>query len=229
MERCSLMTELVGTPMTMANLVDRARALVADGQRRILGITGAPGAGKSTVAEELVRLLGPAEAVLVGQDGYHLAQRVLEDLGRTDRKGAFDTFDVVGYAAILRDIRVQRTMPTVDGQVPIIYAPEFRREIEEPIGSAIPVSADVPLVVTEGNYLLLDRGSWPRATAQIDEVWLLAPPTQTRIERLVARHRRFGRSAEEAKERTLGSDQVNAEMIEATAARADLVITLVDG
>src|SRR3954466_4055557 len=130
-----------------AGLVARARALIVPGQRRILGIAGPPGGGKSTVARTVVAALDGAR--LVPMDGFHLAQAELVRLGRRDRMGAPDTFDSAGYAALLQRLR---------GDEAVVYAPEFRREIEEPIAGAIPVPREVPLVVTEGNYLLL----WPQ-------------------------------------------------------------------
>ncbi|TRW87842.1 nucleoside/nucleotide kinase family protein [Mycolicibacterium sp. 018/SC-01/001] len=205
---------------TVEQLIGWARALVTPGTRRILGLTGAPGAGKSTVAEQLVDALGPDDAVLVPMDGFHLANEVLIDLGRRDRKGAHDTFDDDGYARLLTALRDQR-----DGD-PVIYAPRFRREIEEPIGSSIPVHASTPLVVTEGNYLLLDSGAWPAARACLDEVWFLAPDTDVRHERLVRRHEAFGKTPEEAEFWALGSDERNAQLIESTSARADRILRL---
>ncbi|MEP6562094.1 MAG: nucleoside/nucleotide kinase family protein, partial [Nakamurella sp.] len=171
--------------LELADLVDRATALAIPGERHILGIVGAPGAGKSTVAAELVAALGPDLAVLVAMDGFHLANVILESLGRRDRKGAHDTFDDAGYANLLE--RLHRSAPTraEPANAEIVYAPEFRREIEEPIGSAIPVPTRTPLVITEGNYLLLDRDAWPRARACIDEVWFLDPGDRIRQDRLV--------------------------------------------
>ena len=131
--------------MTFASLLDRAAALAA-GPRRLLGIVGAPGAGKSTLAARLVAALGAERAVLVPMDGFHLAQAELERLGRAERKGAVDTFDGDGFVALLGRLATGGAT---------VYAPEFRREIEEPIAGAIPVPPDVPLVVTEGNYLLV--------------------------------------------------------------------------
>jgi len=204
---------------TLEELVERARGLVVPGERRMLGLTGAPGAGKSTVAELLVAALGPHDAVLVAMDGFHLAGTVLERLGRRDRKGAHDTFDDAGYAALLQ--RLRAASPDE-----IVYAPEFRREIEEPIGSAIGVPPDIPLVVTEGNYLLLDTGAWQRVRALLDAVWFLAPGDAVRQERLVRRHEAYGKSPAQARRWALGSDQRNAELIAATQGRADLVIRL---
>src|SRR5690349_12818292 len=140
---------------TDAELFTRARALVASGERRILGIAGPPGGGKSTVARAVVAALGEL-ARLVPMDGFHLAQAELVRLGRRDRMGAPDTFDDAGYAALLERLR---------GEEPVVYAPEFRREIEEPIAGAIAIPRSVQLVVTEGNYLLL----WPQIKPLLDE------------------------------------------------------------
>lgn len=208
-------------PVTMADLVGRAEALAAHGRRSILGITGAPGAGKSTVAEQLVQALGPERAVLVPMDGFHLANTVLDALGRRDRKGAVDTFDDAGYASLLERIRAQRPE-----SAETIYAPEFRRELEEPVGSALPVRPAVPLVITEGNYLLHDAGAWPRARASLDEVWFIAADEELRRARLIARHERFGKSPEAARAWALGTDERNAELIRASAVRADRVFRL---
>jgi pantothenate kinase len=199
----------------------RAQALAATGSRRVLGICGAPGAGKSTLAAQLVAALGD-RAVLVGMDGFHLAQRELVRLGREARKGAPDTFDAAGYVDLMR--RLRRNGPE-HADAETVYAPEFRREIEEPIACAVPVPPEVPLVITEGNYLLLAEPPWSALRGLLDEVWFLAPDEAVRLARLVERHRRFGRSDAEAHARAHGSDQANAVRILATAERADLILT----
>lgn len=196
------------------DLVDRARALASAG-RGMLGICGSPGAGKSTLAGRLVEALGD-EAVYVGMDGFHLAQVELERLGRADRKGALDTFDGFGYVNLLRRLKDQ----TDD----IVYAPEFRREIEEPVACAVPVFRTTRLVVTEGNYLLVPQDPWGAVRDLLDEIWFLQPSEAERQRRLIARHEEFGRSRDEARDRALGSDERNATVINATAGRADLVL-----
>jgi pantothenate kinase len=205
---------------SLDQLVEWARALVAGGERRILGLTGAPGAGKSTVAKQLVNALGPDVAVLVPMDGFHLANEILIELGRRDRKGAHDTFDDGGYARLIATLRAQRS------EDPVVYAPRFRREIEESIGSSIPVLSSVPLVVTEGNYLLLEFGAWPAARSCVDEVWFLAPETDVRHARLLRRHEAYGKSPEDAASWALGPDERNAQLIESTASRADRIVRL---
>ncbi|THF69727.1 nucleoside/nucleotide kinase family protein [Deinococcus sp. Arct2-2] len=203
---------------TLAELVARAQALQVPGERGILGITGAPGAGKSTLCAALLEQLGQAAAV-VPMDGFHLANQELARLGRRERKGAPDTFDAEGYAALLERLRQPK------GHT--IYAPVFDRSLEESIGSALPVLAETPLIVTEGNYLLLNEGGWPRVRAAIDAVWYLEVPDNLRLERLVRRHEVFGRSPEEAGRWVEQVDQRNAEVIGDTRDRADLIIQLV--
>ena len=197
----------------LAALTTRASSLVGDG-RRLLGITGAPGAGKSTLAEQLVAGLAPS-AVLVPMDGFHLAQSQLRRLGREERKGAIDTFDGVGFVALVRRLR------TADADV---YAPTFRRDIEEPIAGAIHVATQVPLVVLEGNYLLAAQPPWESLRELIDEVWYLDPDRAVRLERLIARHVAFGRDPEEARAWAIGTDERNARLIESTRARADVIV-----
>ena len=200
---------------TLDALCARARRLCVSGERRILGIAGAPGAVKSTVAAAIVRSLAP-DAVLVPMDGFHLANSQLERLGMRGRKGAIDTFDAAGFVALLRRLKAP------DGDT--VYAPEFHREIEEAIAGAIAVAPEVPLVVTEGNYLLSDEMPWSRLRSLIDETWFLDPGEEVRLQRLIARHVAFGKSPEAARAWALGSDQRNAEMIAATRASADLLI-----
>jgi pantothenate kinase len=196
-------------------VLERAHSLAGDGGRRILGICGAPGSGKSMLATRLASAL-PGTAVVVGMDGFHLAQRELERLGTAEAKGAPETFDAAGYVALLRRLRGPDEGP--------VYAPEFRREIEEPVACAVPVAPGVPLVITEGNYLLLDRPPWDAVRGLLDEVWFLRPPEHEREARLVARHVSFGRTRAEAEGRAYGSDGRNAETIAATLPRADLVL-----
>jgi pantothenate kinase len=193
------------------DVLEGARRLIVPGARCLLGITGAPGAGKSTLAAALVEALAP-EAVLVPMDGFHLAAAELHRLGRHERKGAPDTFDAAGYAALLDRLRDQ-----VDD---VVYAPAFRREIEEPIAGAIAVSRNVPLVITEGNYLLY----WQSVRALLDEVWFVDTDEATRLGRLIERHIAYGRTRGQAEQRAYGSDQRNAELIAATRAAADCVV-----
>ena len=196
-------------------LVARAHALAQQGERRILGIAGPPGGGKSTVARQVVAELGE-RARLVPMDGFHLAQAELVRLGRRDRMGAPDTFDAAGYAALLRRLR--------ENDEPVVYAPAFRREIEEPIAGAIAVLPSTQLVITEGNYLLHDDGPWAGAAAMLDEVWYVDIDDAVREERLVRRHQQFGRSAEEARAWVASTDAPNARLIAATRMRAHHVL-----
>ncbi len=203
-------------PRLPGMLLARAEALLARGGRRVLGLTGAPGGGKSTLAALLADALGERAAV-VPMDGYHLAQRELERLGRAGRKGAPDTFDAAGYVALLRRLRAQ-----APGE--IVYAPAFRREIEEPVAGSIPILAETPLLITEGNYLLFD-GPWAPVRGLLDESWYVGTPDAVREAWLLARHMAFGRSRAEAESWIATTDAPNAHLIVATRGHADLVVT----
>ncbi|MFD7133014.1 nucleoside/nucleotide kinase family protein [Streptomyces sp. NPDC059894] len=212
--------------LTFDDLLLRARSLVPGGRRALLGIAGGPGAGKTTLAEHLVRELngtGEPWVAHVPMDGFHLADVELDRLGRRGRKGAPDTFDAAGYAALLRRLREE-----AEGD-DIVYAPGFERVLEQPLAGAVPVPPTARLVVTEGNYLLLDTGAWARVRSALDEVWFCETDEEERVRRLVARHEEFGKAPEEAVAWVRGTDQRNADLVAATRERADLVVRDVVG
>lgn len=208
-----------GLLVTFDWLLAGASRLASSGGRRILGIVGAPGAGKSTVCAALTRALHGLAAP-VGMDGFHLANAELDRLGRRGRKGAPDTFDVDGYVALLGRLH--------DQQEPVVYAPAFDRGLEEPIGSAVAIRRETPLVITEGNYLLLQEAGWQRVRPLLDEVWFLETAEVLRRSRLISRRRSFGEDEAAACQWVDGVDARNAATVEACRDRADVVLHLPD-
>jgi pantothenate kinase len=192
---------------------------VARPGRTLLGLTGAPGAGKSTLAvtlEGYAERLVPGSSVVVGMDGWHLAHSVLVARGLADRKGASDTFDAAGYADTLRRLAGQTEES--------VWVPQFRREIEDAVAGAIEVRPEHRLVITEGNYLLVDAGPWRRVREYLDACWYVEAGDELRLQRLAARHRQFGRTAEEAEHRARVVDEANAVLIARSRPRADAVV-----
>jgi len=215
-------------------------------RRVVLGIAGMPGAGKSTLAAALVGALNsavppdaaaalvgaldsdpladaaaapmpaPAEwAALLPMDGFHYPPARLLQLGLRDRMGAPETFDVTAYA-----LTIQRL--TRDDQP--LAAPSFDRTIEEPIPGGVRIERHHRLVITEGNYLLLPDEPWARVRAQLAQVWYVHLDEPTRVQRLVARHVRFGKTPAAAAAWVARSDEANARLVGRHAGRADLVI-----
>ena len=205
----------------MAALTDRVAALRATVSERrpvLVGVVGEPGAGKSTLASALVTglLSRGLSTVLVPMDGFHLANVALAALGRGDRKGAPDTFDGAGYAALLARIAA--------GGAQTVWAPTYDRSIEESVAGAVAVPPGTDVVVTEGNYLLADDGPWPAVREQLDEVWALECDPQLRAARLLARHEAFGKPPAVAAAWVDAVDEPNARLVRSTMGRADLVV-----
>lgn len=214
--------------MTLEELLARARNLGA-GQETpvVIGVVGVPGAGKTTLVENLVRELnrGTPEPehqayAHVPMDGFHLSDQELARLGLLERKGAPETFDVHGYAAMLARLRSPRES--------VVYAPGFERTIEQPIAGVIPVFPSATTILTEGNYLLLDLPEWQQVRNQCNEIWYCEQENDMRVERLIQRHIRFGKTPAEAERWVNAVDEKNARLIERTRAEADLVVALED-
>lgn len=197
--------------------VAAARALHRSGPRVVLGIAGAPGSGKTTLAEQLVRELASDIPVAhLPMDGFHLGDAALDALGRRKRKGAPDTFDVHGYIAVLQRLRAR-----VDEMV---FAPSFARDLEQPIAASIVIPRAAELIVTEGNYLLLDEAPWNGVRSCLDACWYVDIDDDVRRERLVDRHIRFGKSHDEASAWVNSVDEPNARLITASRHKADLTV-----
>jgi pantothenate kinase len=212
----------MSTPQSLSLplLVELAREIAQKGERTLLGVTGAPGAGKSTVTAAIVEALGPERAVIAPMDGFHMLNSKLHELNRRDRKGAPDTFEVSDFVDLLQRLKNQHEE--------IILAPDFDRTIDAPVADAIAIHKSVPLVITEGNYLLRNQGGWEAVAPLLSQSWFVLLDDEVRQERLIKRHISFGMTREEAAAWTLGSDEANAMRIREDVMRADLVITLTE-
>jgi len=189
----------------LADLVAAARRLVRDERRAVLGITGPPGSGKTTLAAALVAALavepeglGPDAVALVPMDGFHLAHAQLERLGLRDRQGAPETFDVGGYVTALERLRRSGTL---------VYVPGFERDLEQPLAAARVVLPAARLLVTDGNYLLSRQGGWEQVRPLLDEVWYVDTPDEQR--------RRFSEQAEELRRGDVEAQPMDENYIEA--------------
>jgi len=199
--------------LDVAQAIERAAVMSRRG-RVLLGIAGCPGAGKSTLSESITSHV--PSTVVVPMDGFHMLNADLVRLGRRDRKGAPDTFDVDGYVSLLRRLRSQ------SGES--VSAPRYDRAASAPVPDSIVVASGANLVITEGNYLLLDQPPWNAVRPLLDEVWFVDVDDAVRVPRLIARHIDFGKSPDEAREWVMRSDEANAALVADSRGRADVVV-----
>lgn len=201
---------------TMQELRARALMLAHSKIRTVLGIVGPPGAGKSTLSALMAKECG-TRAVLVPMDGFHLCPEELVRIGKRERMGAPDTFDVAGFACLLERIHHQNSE--------IIYAPQFDRTQEIPIAGAIAIDPKIPLVIVEGNYLLHSEDGWGKIAPLLDETWYIDIADSLRRQRLIDRRLSFGDTPEHARYWVKTVDDANAQLVENTRNKATMVIS----
>lgn len=205
--------------MSIELLFEKIQTLLdSQSARSLIGIVGKPGAGKSTVVEEIEKRYKPNEVSIIPMDGFHLSNEELIKLGRRDRKGAPDTFDVEGFISLIKKVKHESQ---VDHKFPI-----FHREIEASVSDEGAVPKESKVVVIEGNYLFSEDHNWSGVFPLLDHTWFIEIDDEVRIERLIARHIRYGKTPEEAENWSRGSDETNARFIELTAHRASNIIKL---
>lgn len=207
----------------LAELIHDAQALLPQaGGPAVLALAGPPAAGKSVLAHALVtRLRAQLGAETVGYvplDGFHLSNQVLAELGRSERKGAPDTFDAAGYVALLRRILARDSYP--------IYVPDYDRDLHEPIAARHVVAPTARLVITEGNYLACARPPWGDIRTLVTELWYVKADDELREDRLQQRQQYGGLSPQQASTWVAHSDRPNAELVKESRARCDRVVRL---
>ncbi len=183
--------------------------------RFVIAIAGPPGAGKSTLAEELKALLPEGQAVVVPMDGFHFDDAVLTRRGLRQRKGAPETFDLAGFQHLLTRIRACE---------PAIAIPVFDRSIELSRAAADIVEAETKFVLTEGNYLLLDEPAWAGLAPLFDFTIFIDVRRAELERRLLRRWHDHGRAEADARAWVASNDMPNVERVLGRRRVADLVL-----
>ena len=192
-------------------------ARAGENKRVLVAIAGPPGAGKSTIADNLAEALqamGETAAVLP-MDGFHMDDGILRERHLLPRKGAPETFDVRGFIDIVRAIKA--------GDQDVLV-PVFDRRRELAIAAARIVFKEDRFVLAEGNYLLLDQAPWNGLQGLFDYAIMISPPVEVLEERLMRRWLDLGLDAEAARKKVGGNDLPNGEMVRKASRRADRIL-----
>ncbi|MBI1337064.1 MAG: nucleoside/nucleotide kinase family protein [Phycisphaera sp.] len=187
--------------------------------RYIVGIAGIPGAGKTTLAHRLYAHIVGRDTELcrvVSMDGFHFTNHRLEMEGLTPYKGAPQTFDAHAYTGFLYALHdATRTF----------HAPIYDRNTHDPViglDKDCTIGPRCRIIITEGNYLLLDQEPWSDLEEILHECWLLETPEETAKKRLIARHIAGGRTQHSAEEHYANVDAQNTRLVESQMREPDL-------
>ena len=207
------------TRIDLAGLADVLQARAASGDRVIVALAGAPGSGKSTLADKLAGKLNGRQAGLAAilpMDGYHYDDLHLVPAGLRPRKGAPHTFDVGGLFHTLGRMRARDEAE--------VAVPVFDRKIEIARAGARLIGAGVPVIVVEGNYLLLKQPPWDRLLPQFDVTVMVDVPEHVLRSRLRGRWDRLGLTESQISEKLEENDLPNGRVVRAESVAADYLI-----
>ena len=193
----------------------------AEARRILVFLAAPPATGKSTLAQFLEQLsrteedLPPVQAL--GMDGFHYPNRYLaahtilrdgEKIPLTSIKGAPETFDVPALAAKLGAAREES-----------VTFPVYDRRIHDVVPDA--VTADAPILLVEGNWLLLDEEPWRDLCGLADHRLRIDAAPELLRDRLIARKVQGGSTTEAAAAFYEASDAPNILRFAAHAGAAD--------
>ena len=174
-------------------------------ERTLIAIAGPPASGKSTLAAHLHRFLNASDTPcgLIPMDGFHFDNQILQDRGLLSRKGAPETFDVVGFTKLISTLNSE-----TDLSVPL-----FDREHDCVLQDAAHITAQQRHIIIEGNYLFLNDGLW----RDLQSYWTLSvfisPPIEVLETRLIQRWIEQGLDKTAAERRAKTNDIPNANLI----------------
>lgn len=211
-------------------LAARAAGLALEagpGGRAVVGVAGAPGAGKSTlaraVADRTRALLRDADAcVVLPMDGFHLTRAQLAAMDDPEaakaRRGAPFTFDAPAFVAAVRAAAVPGAA---------LSLPSFDHGVGDPVDGGVAVAAGAKVVLVEGNYVLLATPPWSALANDgiFTESWFVEIPNiDVAMARVFARQTRDGVPPGASMARIRANDRPNAELVAECVGRADIIV-----
>lgn len=202
--------------MTINELAELIITSAAGSSRFIVAVAGPPASGKSTIAEKLCTAITTKDKTafpnIIPMDGFHIDNKILDELNLRSRKGSAETFDADGFIALIEKIYSQ------DENVCI---PEFDRSKDKVVDNGKVITDKNKIIIVEGNYLFLEEAPWNVLMGFFDFPIFILPKTDILEERLIKRWTDEGFSLKDAKTKAYSNDIPNAKSILANSAYVD--------
>ena len=194
----------------------------ARGKRILVMLAAPPGAGKSTLLSFLKTLSETREGMpdlqVIGMDGFHRRQEYLLSHS-VERDGKMIPMVEIKGAPVTFDLEKLTDSVRLVASGAVCGWPAYDRLLHNPIENAVTI--DSPVVLLEGNYLLLDEDGWRGLSAYADYTISVRADEDLLRRRLIDRRIRTG-VAEEAAVRFVDfSDMPNVRLCLQKTKKAD--------
>ena len=188
-----------------------------DKNRYFISLSGPPASGKSTISEKIINDLNSKgyQSSILQMDGFHLDDQILKDQNLISKKGAPETFDVMGLISFLSRLQIE----------PEVIVPIFDRSLELSRSSATIINKETKVILVEGNYLLLKSKPWDNLQKFFDVSVMISCEEKVLEKRLLDRWKNFNLSKEDIYQKVYQNDLPNGLNVLNNSSDADYILT----
>ena len=188
-----------------------------DKNRYFIALSGPPASGKSTISEKIIQDLNSKgyQSSVLQMDGFHLDDQILKDRNLISKKGAPETFDVMGLISFLSRLQIE----------PEVIVPIFDRSLELSRSSATIINKETKVILVEGNYLLLKSKPWDNLQKFFDVSVMISCEEKVLEKRLLDRWKSFNLSKEDTYQKVYQNDLPNGLNVLNNSSASDYILT----
>ena len=187
-----------------------------DKKRYFISLSGPPASGKSTISEKIINDLNSKgyQSSILQMDGFHLDDQILKDQNLISKKGAPETFDVMGLISFLSRLQIE----------PEVIVPIFDRSLELSRSSATIINKETKVILVEGNYLLLKSKPWDNLQKFFDVSVMISCEEKVLEKRLLDRWKNFNLSKEDIYQKVYQNDLPNGLNVLNNSSASDYIL-----